>query len=48
MITAIIAFLIGAIAGYAFRGLIHKEIDKIGVAIKTGESKIATEVKDKI
>lgn len=44
----IIAFLIGAIAGYAFRGLIRKEIGKVGVAIKTGESKIATDIKDKI
>lgn len=44
MVSIIIAAVVGAVAGYAFRGLIHREIGV--VAIDT--SKVASTVAKKV
>ena len=47
MITAIVGLAAFA-AGYAFRGLIHKEIVAVGADVKAADAKAVAEVKAKL
>lgn len=40
MITFIVALLIGAVAGYSFRGSIHADIAKVAAYVKADEAKV--------